>query len=163
MRAPKNDNIPEMSDGNKRAFWLFVLGALAVICIPSTLLLRAIQGYGRFLCAFEPDTLRPRPAAWGPRSESAGAAVAPVKLEFADFRLRAPKAKRVCVVGDFNGWKDGSATLARRAGGNFELTLPLSRGRHSYLFVVDGAEKTDPRNSLTGTFEGRKVSIKVVQ
>ena len=152
-----------MSDRNKRAFWTFALSAMAIICVPSTVLLRALQSYGRFLSGYEPDTMRPVHVGWIARRESLITANSPTKLEFADFRLRARKAKAVCVVGDFNGWKDGSSALVRRAGGIWELTLPLSRGRHSYMFVIDGAWKTDPGNSMTGVFEGRTVSVKVVQ
>ncbi len=62
------------------------------------------------------------------------------------FRLEAPDAKRVSVVGTFNGWDPQAHPLrGPDRHGVWSLSLPLSPGRYRYLFVVDGVRwVTDP-------------------
>ncbi|HJZ88098.1 MAG TPA: isoamylase early set domain-containing protein [Polyangia bacterium] len=55
------------------------------------------------------------------------------------FRLRAPGAQSVAVVGDWSGW-DASAGVMTRSGQadeTFEVTLEVPPGRHHYSFLVD--------------------------
>lgn len=54
------------------------------------------------------------------------------------FELHAPGAERVTLVGDFNDW-DPIATPMRceAAADRWSVSLPVSRGRHLYGFVVD--------------------------
>jgi hypothetical protein len=55
------------------------------------------------------------------------------------FTLRAPGAREVSVVGDFNDWRVGTLLLADREGdGTWTATVPVPRGRHHYQFVIDG-------------------------
>lgn len=55
------------------------------------------------------------------------------------FRLRAPEAREVSVVGDFNHWQVGTVRLTDRKGdGTWTATVPIPRGRHHYQFVIDG-------------------------
>jgi hypothetical protein len=63
------------------------------------------------------------------------------------FVLDAPRASRVALVGDFNGW-DATATPLTRdsSSGIWTVTVPLTPGRHVYAFVVNGKAWTlDPR------------------
>jgi len=55
------------------------------------------------------------------------------------FVLIAPQASTVSVVGDFNDW-DVRATPLHSDGaqGVWSVTVPLSRGRYHYTFVIDG-------------------------
>ncbi|MDD3642043.1 MAG: hypothetical protein PHQ19_01045 [Candidatus Krumholzibacteria bacterium] len=61
------------------------------------------------------------------------------------FRLEAPGAGQVSLVGDFNGW---NPTLDRMTGrrGPWEIRLFLVPGRYRYQFVVDGERIADPDN-----------------
>jgi len=54
------------------------------------------------------------------------------------FAVQAPGAARVALVGDFNDW-DPAATPMRRdeSADRWSVSLPVSRGRHVYGFVVD--------------------------
>ena len=63
------------------------------------------------------------------------------------FVLEAPKARKVELVGDFNGWDGSRTTLVRQANtGLWTLTIPLTPGRHVYAFVVNDSVWTlDPR------------------
>ncbi|GJG87150.1 hypothetical protein tb265_23310 [Gemmatimonadetes bacterium T265] len=89
-----------------------------------------------------------------------GATPAPVAARTRDtvvvtrFLFAAPGAKQVTVVGDFNDWDHGATPLvpvASHGSGNglWTVTVPLTAGRHTYVFLVDGqrwvADPTQPR------------------
>ncbi len=67
------------------------------------------------------------------------------------FVLVAPDAKKVAVVGDFNGWDSRHAQYQaqQRGGGVWSVTAPVPVGHHRYSFVVDDsvwvADPTAPR------------------
>ena len=67
------------------------------------------------------------------------------------FVLVAPDAKKVSVVGDFNGWDASHASLQaqHRGGGVWSVTAPVPLGHHRYSFVVDDSlwvvDPTAPR------------------
>lgn len=71
---------------------------------------------------------------------------APQSLTRAWFRLKAPDAKRVSVVGTFNGWDpDAHPLQGPDRTGVWTLGLPLPPGRYRYMFVLDGVRwVTDP-------------------
>ena len=85
-------------------------------------------------------------AASGSNGAAAGA---PVLVRFV---FEARGAHRVAVAGSFNDWKeealrlesDDDAPGTSAGGGLFVATLPLPRGTHEYLFVVDGRWVADP-------------------
>ena len=69
------------------------------------------------------------------------------------FVLVAPDAKKVAVVGDFNGW-DASHVgyqAQHRGGGVWSVTAQVPLGHHRYSFVVDDslwiADPTAPRST----------------
>ena len=55
------------------------------------------------------------------------------------FVLVRPDAKKVAVVGDFNGWdaKHAQYQAQHRGGGVWSVTAPVPPGHHRYSFVVD--------------------------
>jgi hypothetical protein len=55
------------------------------------------------------------------------------------FVLVAPDAKKVAVVGDFNGWDASHAQYQaqHRGGGVWSVTAPVPVGHHRYSFIVD--------------------------
>lgn len=67
------------------------------------------------------------------------------------FVLVAPDAKKVAVVGDFNGWDASHKAFQaqHRGGGVWSVTAPVPVGHHRYSFVVDDsvwvADPTAPR------------------
>jgi hypothetical protein len=63
-------------------------------------------------------------------------AEAPQRVQFV---LVAPDAKKVAVVGDFNGWDSRHAQYQahHRGGGVWAVTAPVPVGHHRYSFVVD--------------------------
>lgn len=99
---------------------------------------------------------------------------APVRLASADagevvlvatqFVLDDAKARRVSLVGDFNGWKAGETPLVRLQNGLWTTTVPLPPGRHVYAFVIDDTlVKADPRAPKAGDADyGREGSVVMV-
>jgi len=77
------------------------------------------------------------PAALAPASQGAGARVV-------RFQLRAPHARQVAVVGDFNGWDAGRGAMQRDAGGVWHAAYEVTQGNHAYSYVVDGAVVLPP-------------------
>ncbi len=61
------------------------------------------------------------------------------------FRIHAPEARRVWLVGKFNG--DGFLKYAMKklVDGYWECSLELERGHYEYHFLVDGVATTNPR------------------
>ncbi len=58
------------------------------------------------------------------------------------FRLAAPGAASVSLVGDFNDWDPGRHPLrpSEVKPGVWEVWVPLEPGRHEYSFFVDGSQ-----------------------
>ena len=71
------------------------------------------------------------------------------------FRLTAPSAKRVSVVGNFNGW-DPQAHPLRGPDrfGVWSLSVPLPPGHYRYLFVVDGVRWVMDPGALASDADG---------
>lgn len=66
-------------------------------------------------------------------------ATKPAAPQRVQFVLVAPDAKKVAVVGDFNGWDASHAAYQaqHRGGGVWSVTAPVPVGHHRYSFVVD--------------------------
>ncbi|MBI5240283.1 MAG: hypothetical protein HY926_07400 [Elusimicrobia bacterium] len=145
----------------KWAFWLFVAMLAAVAIIPSAVLLDALRSYVGFLSGDAPSTIRPMQVRFLDRRGDLRSP--PEKdIQFVEFRLRAPKAKAVDLLGDFNGWKAGTLPLSRSGAGTWELMLPLPPGDYRYLFLVDGQPQADPGARPAAAPDGRTASLRSV-
>lgn len=79
--------------------------------------------------------------------------------------LRAPDARRVSVVGDFNGWDSRADAMTRDpASGLWSHTVALRPGRHVYAFIVDDSVwMRDPRSPAAPDADfGRPGSVLLV-
>ena len=54
-----------------------------------------------------------------------------------EFRLDAPWAKEVFLVGEFNHWDIGSTPMKRGRDGNWKVKAGLLPGRYEYKFFAD--------------------------
>jgi chromosome partitioning protein len=64
------------------------------------------------------------------------------------FSVKAPEAKEVYIVGDFNHWKINEASrLDKLDDGCWEKKLALTSGKYRYKFVVDGEWQLDAQNA----------------
>ncbi|MCX5696011.1 MAG: hypothetical protein NTW18_05105 [Candidatus Omnitrophica bacterium] len=62
-----------------------------------------------------------------------------------EFKLYAPKAKKVTLAGSFNKWDIKKSSAKSDSKGNWLVKANLKPGRHEYKFWVDGAWINDPR------------------
>lgn len=127
-------------------------GVLAWVTRPRVLRLSPLAGLaaaaGIAIAVLSLDRVRSEPAApqVATTVPAAGTATAVDTIKLVQFMLVAPNASSVSVVGDFNDW-DPAATPLREAAdaGVWTITVPLSAGRHQYVFMVDGNRWTpDP-------------------
>jgi 1,4-alpha-glucan branching enzyme len=93
-----------------------------------------------------------------PAREGAGNSSAP-DIKEVTFKIEAPAAKDIHIVGDFNDWKIGDESkLGRYENGCWEKRVGLARGRYRYQFLVDGKWTVDSKNpdleaNSFGTFD----------
>jgi chromosome partitioning protein len=75
------------------------------------------------------------------------------------FKIEAPDAQDIHLVGDFNDWKIGDESrLGRYENGCWEKRVGLPQGKYRYQFVVDGEWTLDSQNpdleqNAFGTFD----------
>ena len=63
-----------------------------------------------------------------------------------EFKLYAPKAKKVILTGSFNNWNTRSLSAKKDSSGNWTAKVDLKPGRHEYKFIVDGNWVNDPNS-----------------
>ena len=87
-----------------------------------------------------------------------------VRPQSVRFVLNAPDVQHIALVGDFNGWRAEATPLVRDAStGLWTVDLPISSGRYSYAFVVDGRWTADPNSPRAPEDDfGRPNSVLVV-
>jgi len=70
-----------------------------------------------------------------------------------EFRYKAPDAKSVEVMCEFNGWK--SVAMTKGDDGVWTAKVSLSPGTYAYKFLVNGTDWVlDPENSAKKTADG---------
>lgn len=79
------------------------------------------------------------------------------------FRLRAPGAREVSLVGDFNGWNPAAHPLKPVQDGWWEVEVRLPAGSHTYAYLVDGSAvtPTDAEVVVDDGFGGKNGLIRV--
>jgi 1,4-alpha-glucan branching enzyme len=74
-----------------------------------------------------------------------------------------PLARRVAIIGPFNGWRGNSHRLMRIPGGDWIITVFLPPGRVVYGFDVDGTRWPDPQGEdRVSTGAGSEYSVRHV-
>ena len=66
------------------------------------------------------------------------------------FKLEAPEAKQVSLMGDFNNWNPKTHVMKKDKKGVWSKTILIAPGRYEYKFFVDGEWWLDPENDQTG-------------
>ncbi|HEY4285418.1 MAG TPA: glycogen-binding domain-containing protein [Chthoniobacterales bacterium] len=70
-----------------------------------------------------------------------------------EFRYKAPDAKSVELMGEWNGWK--AIQMTKGDDGVWTAKVTLSSGTHAYKFLVNGSDwMFDPDNSNKKTVDG---------
>jgi 1,4-alpha-glucan branching enzyme len=60
------------------------------------------------------------------------------------FLFHAPRARQVCVTGDFTDWSREGVPLSLNSDDEWKANLRLPPGRYEYRFLVDGEWRDDP-------------------
>jgi hypothetical protein len=66
-------------------------------------------------------------------------------LKRTEFYLEAPLAESVKLAADFTAWEKFPLDMIKTESGAWFTVVPLSPGRYSYRFIVDGKWQDDPR------------------
>lgn len=75
-----------------------------------------------------------------------------------------PGARSVALVGSFSRWDSSVHPLVRGCDGRWAVSIALSPGTHTYLFLVDGVPWNDPQDDGRVPNEwGGEYSIRVVR
>ena len=61
-----------------------------------------------------------------------------VKDNLAAFSFFRPQAKRVYIVGDFNGWRDSEMPMTRQIDGTWIASVSLPEGDFKFRYRADG-------------------------
>jgi 1,4-alpha-glucan branching enzyme len=64
--------------------------------------------------------------------------------QFVHIEFNHPTARAVAIAGTFNDWRPQATRMVALGAGRWLKRLVLPRGRHEYLFVVDGRWIPDP-------------------
>lgn len=147
---------------NRWTFWAVTALVLALVSVPSIEWVDALRDYARFATGWQPSPLKPTATSFTPR-DGHGTPVEEPELKPFEFKHKAPKAKSVELVGDFNAWKPGLLKMKKSDNGLWALSVPLHPGKHKYLFLDDGVPMVDPSAETTDGPEGRRVSVRVVK
>lgn len=65
------------------------------------------------------------------------------------FKLEAPDAQKVSLMGDFNNWNPKTHVMKKDKKGMWSKTILIAPGRYEYKFFVDGEWWNDPHNDQT--------------
>ena len=65
------------------------------------------------------------------------------------FSLRAPNAKEVSLVGDFNDWDAGANSMKPDKDGLWKVSLIFPSGRYEFKFLVDGKWREGSKEEQT--------------
>lgn len=85
---------------------------------------------------------------------------APMTTKMVSFSFESPTARKVAVVGDFNGWDNSRTPLRKGKDSIWTRDLKLKSGRYEYKFYVDGNWVPDPKNnSKVGNSFGTENSL----
>jgi 1,4-alpha-glucan branching enzyme len=65
------------------------------------------------------------------------------------FSLKAPNAREVSLVGDFNNWDAGANSMKLDKDGFWKTTLIFPPGRYEFKFLVDGKWREGSKKAQT--------------
>lgn len=66
-----------------------------------------------------------------------------INKNVAEFTFYRPSAERVCLVGDFNGWRQNELWMSRDKHGYWRAYLHLPPGEYKFRYLADGSWYTD--------------------
>lgn len=144
--------------------WVYLSVAaifLVLISFPSALLIDSFKSYFGFLDTWSAGAVHPGKVETlpPPPPRTVKARLTPAEIKFTEFSYASQKAGAVMISADFNRWTPEAFEMHKSGKGQWKGTVPLPKGTYHYLFVVDGKEILDPKNSQTVSIGGKKVSV----
>jgi 1,4-alpha-glucan branching enzyme len=82
-------------------------------------------------------------------------------LHLVDFFCRAPRAKSVSRIGDFNDWQPAAHPMTRMPDGGWVIRMELPHGHHQYQFLVAGVPTLDP-NAMGKVHNERNATVSLI-
>jgi 1,4-alpha-glucan branching enzyme len=81
------------------------------------------------------------------------------------FSIRVPEARKVTIAGSFNMWdSEKDALSGPDEHGTWMIILPLAKGRHEYLYLIDSEKwMTDPEAPSVDDGTGGNNSVLVLR
>ena len=76
-------------------------------------------------------------------------AINKIKRGRVTFKVQAPEAQKVLLMGDFNNWDPKTHVMKKDKKGLWSKTVLLAPGRYEYKFFVDEEWWNDPQNDQT--------------
>ena len=73
-----------------------------------------------------------------------------------------PKASKVSLVGDFNGWDPKKTKMTKKGKGEFIAQLSLKPGRYTYKYLTESGWYTDPNAQVISDSMGNQNSLVTV-
>ena len=138
-------------------YLLAALLALALLAVPSLMLWDAVKSHFAFVDSLSANISagrqKPLPSAHAPRG----------RLVFVPFSVKAPKAEKVGIAADFNGWDASRFQLLKGKDGVWRTEIPLPPGHYCYQFSIDGKTGPNPAGGQTAEIEGKKCSVLTVK
>lgn len=67
-----------------------------------------------------------------------------VDPKITEFKISAPKAKKVNLAGSFNNWDNRGISAKKDIKGNWTVKVNLVPGKYEYKFFIDGNWINDP-------------------
>jgi 1,4-alpha-glucan branching enzyme len=78
------------------------------------------------------------------------------------FRIAAPEAARVNLVGSFNEWDPGARTMRRDGKGTWKTSMMLEPGTYEFRYLVDGEWRNDVESMRVSNPFGTENCFRVV-
>ncbi|MFA5138892.1 MAG: glycogen-binding domain-containing protein [Elusimicrobiota bacterium] len=150
----------DITTKSKWAFWTLIATVLLFSTVPSMVFIDKAREYWRFFTGWTPGTLKQGHVRRMPPQRDLGRDG--MDLRFVEFRVHAPKAKKVFLASNFNRWKEDSLPLHPRGDGKWEVAVPLPPGTYYYAFQVDGVWTPDPESAEKARHADHDVSVRKV-
>jgi hypothetical protein len=147
---------------NKKILWGLASLIGIILFLPSAFFIKALGDYHDFFSGINPRVLKQTRDSMIPEDLHKDLSFKS-KLSFAEFRIKAPRATAVFLIGNFNNWNAGALKMMKGSDGIWSVFLPLPKGRYRYLYIIDDKTILDPANPASELRAGHPVSIKEVR
>lgn len=144
---------------------MVAFGFLILASVPSVLFHKALKKYFGFLYSWDVAVLKLNKATNLPKTPERSHTPCEIphsELRFVNFSIKMPNAKSVKIAADFNKWNPNNLALVKSEK-TWKTIVTLPSGEYKYLYKIDDEFALDPLNQKTSYYNGRKVSLLVIE